>query len=214
MNFCTAAGNCIVSILNDQLAAALDRGTHSVDAVFCVADLHISGNICAHGVYAKAKRIQRNVGISSHFDWFSTTVKSGITVSLCSGHRAFSGDCQLLSGWVDRIVRDGDVSTQGQRPGGILITCLAIVQNIRCVGRGHPRSIHSQSVVCRILCERSCRQHGQGHGRCQKSAEQPQLWGVPEFICHKNILLPPFRCPVRCFFQSASGRRKTGLLFL
>lgn len=27
MNICTAAGNCIVSILNDQLAAALDRGT-------------------------------------------------------------------------------------------------------------------------------------------------------------------------------------------
>ena len=62
--------------------------------------------------------------------------------------------------------------------------------------------------------ECSRRQRGQSHGRCQKSTEQPQLWGVPEFICHKNILLPPFRCPVRCFFQSASGRRKTGLLFL
>ena len=214
INFCTAAGNCIVSVLNDQLAAALDRGTHSVDAVFCVADLHISGNICAHGVYAKAKRIQRNVGISSHFDWYSTTVKSGITVSLCSGHRAFSGDCQLLSGWVDRIIRDGDVSTQGQRPGESIITCLAIVQNIRCVGRGHRRSGNAQITGYPVRRECSRRQCGQSHGCCQKGTEQPQLGGVPEFICHKNILLPPFRCPVRCFFQSASGRRKTGLLFL
>ena len=75
------------------------------------------------------------------------------------------------------------------------------------VAGGDPQ-IHNRFVICRFFRECSRRQHGQGHGCCQKGAEQPQLWGVPEFIFHKSILLPPFRCPVRCFFSLHPGAEK------
>ena len=49
INFCTTAGNCIVSVLNDQLAAALDRDTLSADAIVYITNGQGTRNIHAVG---------------------------------------------------------------------------------------------------------------------------------------------------------------------
>ena len=105
MNFCTAAGNCIFSVLNDQLAAALDRGTTTCDTEIHIADRYISGNICARIGNAISKCVQCDISTCRYIDRLCTT-KPGVQFFLPIGQCkcTVSVHSYLLPEWVDCIV--------------------------------------------------------------------------------------------------------------
>ena len=190
INFCTAAGDCLISVLDHQSAAALDRDPHAADAVFRIADLHGSENVRAGSVDAEPEGVQRNVRIGIHPDRLSSTVKSGVPIPLCAGHRAFSGHRQRFTRRIDGVVRHNDVSLQRQCPGSIVITHPAIAQKIPGIGRGDLDSAKFQVIFHRILCKGGRRQQGQRQSRRQDRAEQPQFRGTGVLVRHKRFLLP------------------------
>ena len=92
INICTATGNCIFSVLNDQLAAALDRGTLSADAI-----VHITNGQDARNIHA--------VGVCSVIEFFQCDIRPGGDLCLvrlrentipglfCAGQSSCSVNC-------------------------------------------------------------------------------------------------------------------------
>ena len=105
INVCTAAGNCIVSVLNDQLAAAFDRGTTTCDTEIHIADRYISGNICTRIGNAISKCVQCDISTCRYIDRLCTT-KPGVQFFLPIGQCkcTVSVNSYLLPEWVDCIV--------------------------------------------------------------------------------------------------------------
>ena len=105
MNFCTVAGNCIVSVLNDQFTSALNRGTTTCNTEIHIADRYISGNICARIGNAISKCVQCDISTCRHIDRLCTT-KPGVQFFLPIGQCkcTVSVNSYLLPEWVDCIV--------------------------------------------------------------------------------------------------------------